>query len=281
MTIKDLIHKASDELKGAGISTYELDVRVLLKHALGVDDAWIIKHPKHPITNAQYARFRCFVRKRKREVPVAYITREKEFYGRRFYVNKNVLIPRPETEHLVEEAVRNIKSQKSKVKSKEFSILDIGTGSGAIIISLAKEVNAKFYASDVSKKALTVARKNAKLHKVNKKIRFYNSDLFSNPRLPKKFDLMVTNLPYVPRSNVKNLPDPNVALDGGKRGLDVIFKFLNQAKDRLNPSGIILMEIGFNQSKRVTSHIKKIFPKAKVATIKDLQKLDRIIKIET
>ena len=137
------------------------------------------------------------------------------------------------------------------------------------------------YATDISKKALTVARKNAKLYKVNSNIRFYNSNLFSNKRLPKTFDLIVANLPYVPKSNVKNLPDPNISLDGGKEGLDLVYKFLDQAKDKINAKGVILMEIGFNQSKKVMAYAKKIFPNAKISTIKDLQNIERIIKVQT
>ena len=274
------------ELKDAGISTSELDSRVLLKHAIDVDETWIIKHPKHPITNAEYSKFRRFIRKRKSGIPVAYIVHEKEFYERKFFVNKNVLIPRPETELIVDEAVKYLKSY--KLQAKKLDILDIGTGSGAIIISIAKELtahslrlNARFYATDISKKALAVARKNAKIHKVNKIIRFYNSDLFSNKRLPKKFDIILTNLPYVPSSNVKNLPDPRVSLDGGEKGLDVIYKFLNQVKDRIDNKGIVFMEIGFNQSKKVISYAKKLFPNAKISKKTDLQKLDRIVKIMT
>ncbi len=283
MTIKDLISNASYELLDAGISTSNLDARVLLKHALDVTDTWLIKHQNHPITNSEYSRFRRYIRKRKKGIPVAYIVHEKEFYGLEFYLNKNVLIPRPETEHLVDEALDVIKNRKRR--DKNFSIIDIGTGSGAIIISILKASNynlsAISYGVDISKKALAVARKNAKLHKVNKKIRFFNSNLFSNKRLPKKFDLVITNLPYVPSSNVKNLPDPGVSLDGGEDGLNIIYKFLDQAKDRVNNEGTILMEIGFNQSKKVIAYAKKRFPQANISAIKDLQSIERIIKIET
>ena len=137
MTIKDLISNASHELVDAGILTSELDARVLLKYALDATDTWLIKHPDSPITNAQYSKFRNYIRKRKSGVPVAYIVHEKEFYGRNFYINKNVLIPRAETEHLVEEALSVVKSK--KLRSKRTNPADMPTDVRKKIIDLRAE----------------------------------------------------------------------------------------------------------------------------------------------
>jgi release factor glutamine methyltransferase len=297
MNIRQAQNKAGELLAKSSINTPEIDTKVLLKFVLDKDDTYIIRSGNSPITNSQYSRYMRYIKRRAKGEPVAYITHHKEFYGLDFYINKNVLIPRPETESLVEEAIRNIEVRNSKfadcslqpkkLKPKKLNVVDIGTGSGCIIISLLKVMETKswqltansYYATDVSKKALYLAKNNAKKYGVADKIKFYHSDLFSNKHLPKKYDIIITNLPYVPKSNTKNLPDPNVALDGGERGTDIILKFLDQAKTRLNDDGVILLEIGFNQAKEIRSYAKKTILNSKIQVIKDLAGLDRIIKI--
>jgi release factor glutamine methyltransferase len=288
--IKQLLNNAIFELMKAGIPTPELDVRILLQEAIKKGSSFVFSHPEYLITNSQYAAFRKFIRRRKAGEPVAYILGHKEFFGLDFKINKNVLIPRPETEWLVEKSIAFLQNQESRIRNQEYKILDIGTGSGCIIISLINSLHnsrfithnsAKCYATDVSQKALGVARKNAKIHDV-KNVHFYRSDLFSNKRLPKRFDLIVANLPYVPHS-AKNETikfEPKEALYADDNGAAIIKKFLIKAKDRINDDGLILLEADCRNSKAISDFAKDQYPQAKVSLVKDLAGIDRYIKIE-
>ncbi|OGD65613.1 protein-(glutamine-N5) methyltransferase, release factor-specific [Candidatus Berkelbacteria bacterium RIFOXYA2_FULL_43_10] len=288
MNIRQAQIKARDLLAKNNINAPELDAKVLLANVIDQDDTALFKSSDAPLTNSQYSKYLRHIKRRARGEPVAYITHQKEFYGYNFYINNNVLIPRPETELLVEEAIKFIKSKVYKVESS-LNIIDIGTGSGCIIISIIKAISdidkrlsvddVRFSATDISKKAIYVAKINTRKHGVVDKIKFYRSDLFSNKKMLKKYDIIIANLPYVPKSNIKNLPDPNLALDGGGDGTDIIKNFLDQAKTRLNNDGVILLEIGFNQAKDIREYAKKIMPKSKIQVIKDLAGLDRVIKI--
>ena len=301
MNIGLIIKKATNELEMSGIKTANLDVILLLEKALKKDRAYILTHDTEPMTNSEYSRFRQLIRRRKKGEPIAYILGHKEFYGCDFFVNKNVLIPRPETELIVENAINYLKSQTSNLKNKEkISIIDIGTGSGCIIISLMKEIkktiihNSSFiihlYASDISKKALYVAKKNARLHKVNNNIRFFYSDLFSNSKMPKKYDLIIANLPYVPdkitnhKSQItKNMNgiyfEPKNAIFANNNGTEIIKKFLKQAKSRINKDGLILIEVDPRNSKELLDYSKKLYQNDKIDLIKDLANIDRVIRI--
>ena len=297
MTIKEILSSSIIELRKTGTETANLDARVLLEHVLEKDSCDIISHPEMPLTNSQYSRFRSLIRRRKKGEPVAYLTGHKEFYGYDFFVNKNVLIPRPETELLVEQAIKYVKCQMSNVKNKEkISIIDIGTGSGCIIISMVLEAKklmpnlliTDFCASDISKKALYVARKNAKLHQINKQIRFFHSDLFSNPRMPKKYDAIIANLPYVPSDSksykleAKSLRhEPQDAIFAKDNGAEIIKKFLNQARSRINNDGLILIEIDPRNARELQHYAKNMFNKCKVDLIKDLSQKKRELIILT
>lgn len=292
MNVKNILFYSTKELELTGIQTANLDARVLLEDVIKKDSSVIFSHPEMPLTNSQYAKFRSLIRRRKKGEPVAYLTGHKEFYGYDFYVNKNVLIPRPETELIVENAKHFLEY---RIENRELSektqlkIIDIGTGSGCIIISLMKEIqktiihnspfNIRAFASDVSKKALYVARKNAGLHQVNKGIKFYNSDLFSNKQMPKKYDIIIANLPYVPSQTEKLKFEPENSIYADDNGTQIIKNFLSQAKDRINVDGLILIEVDHRNAKELYNCAKKIYPNTKTALIKDLAKLDRVIKI--
>jgi release factor glutamine methyltransferase len=322
--LKSILKRTSLELKAAGIDSADLDARVLLEAAIDKKSAYIFAHPEMPITNAEYGKFRQYIRRRKKGEPIAYIFGHKEFYGYDFFVNKNVLIPRPETEFLVENALEFIKSRhknnqpitekihenleieklKPVVRLVEpLKILDMGTGSGNIIISLVKSLQKeniyngvrshsnvdKFYACDISKKALTIAKKNAKKHKVNKLIRFYRSDLFSNSHLPKKFDLIIANLPYVPKISQelkakgrKSETDfePQNAIFASENGTKIIKKFLGQAKNRTRDGGLILMELDPRNAPKLKEYSAKTYPNSKMVLKKDLAQRNRYLKIQ-
>jgi len=229
-----------------------------------------------------------------KDLPHQYATGKSWFYGREFYVNKNVLIPRVETELLVEQAsnfIKNIKKVATSVRSysngkgkpKRFNIIDIGTGSGCIAISLASEIaNLKFkiFASDISLGALKIARKNAK--KYNGKINFFKSDLLDNPKLPQKFDLVLANLPYLPSTDIvpKNSIyfEPKIALDGGKDGLSLIKKLILQLPNRLNEKGLAILEIDPRQ-KEILKDLLDNLPYLKHKFAKDLNNRTRFLTI--
>lgn len=317
MTIKQILHRSILELKKSGTRTPELDARILLGKAIKKENSFVFSHPDYLVTNSQYSLFRSYIRRRKAGEPVAYILGQKEFYGLDFTVNKNVLIPRPETEWLVEKSIAFLQNYELRIKNygscypelvsgshcavrmlervqhdnfKKINVLDIGTGSGCIIISLVKALHdskfmihdsMRFYASDISKKALKVAKKNAKNNQVAN-INFYISDLFLNRYLNKKFDLIVANLPYVPRS-AKNLSidcEPTEAIFADDNGTAVIKQFLNDAKGKLNDDGLILLETDCRNAKQIFEFTKKCYPEAEVKLTKDLAKLDRYIEIK-
>lgn len=295
MNLQSLLNKSILELKPAS-STPELDARILLENVIKKDSSFIFSHPEHLITHSQYSRFRSCIRRRKKGEPVAYILGEKEFYGHNFIVNKNVLVPRPETEWLVERGIEFLKNYQPLTTNHQLDILDMGTGSGCIIISIVKNLlspnsqlpTPNYFASDISPKALKIARKNATLNNV-KNIKFYISDLFSNRFLHKKFDLIIANLPYVPHHQIVGSQEhgvrssisfePQNAIFADDDGMAVIKKFLIQAKKHINESGLILIEADCRNAKKVFEFSKKQYPTAKIELKKDLAGLDRYVII--
>ncbi len=319
--LKSILKRAFLELEAAGIDNAELDARVLLEAAMNKKSAYIFSHPEIPMTNANYAKFRRYIRRRKKGEPVAYILGHKEFYGLDFIVNKNVLIPRPETELLVEEALEYVsrwqlavgREKLQTASRKPLAILDMGTGSGCIIVSLARQQisitagqQLKFFATDISRKALVMAKKNSEKHGVKESIKFYCSDLFSNPRLPKKFDLVIANLPYVPGTKYssskyasRELPnssrlqhriartisdkmlsfEPESAIFSNQNGTEVIKRFIDQAKNRINNDGLILIELDPRNAKTLFRYAGKKLPEAKAELKKDLAGRYRYLKL--
>jgi len=352
MNIKFLLSRSITELANHGIPTPELDARILLREAVEKDDSFVFSHPEHLITNTQYSRFRSYIRRRKKGEPIAYILDHREFFGLNFIINKNVLVPRPETEWLVEKSIAFLQNYELRIKNyangsterhachpelairfhsrpelaewvsgphnneemlkqvrdDKINVLDMGTGSGCIIISVIKNLPSpdsmlltpNYFASDLSQKALKIARKNAELNNV-KNIKFYISDLFSNRFLHKKFDLIIANLPYVPYNtsvgattfrhfgrNRRNRLivdpiafEPQNAIFANDNGMAIIKKFLSEARTRLNDHGTILLETDCRNAKEVFKFAQKEYPEAKVGLKKDLAGLDRYIAIDT
>ncbi len=273
MNLNKILVKATAELLACNIITAEIDVRILLREALNKDDVYLISHSEELITNSQYQRFRRYIRRRKKGEPIAYITGHKEFYGLDFFVDKNVLIPRPETEVLVETALHFLEL---RIKNKELSetdclnIIDIGTGSGCIIISLVKNLSPVtshlspfFYASDTSTKALNIAKKNAKYHEIYDNIRFFKSDLFSNKKIPKKFDIIIANLPYLDSFKLREKDhksatiginfEPDEALYAKNKGFEIIKRLISQLPSKLNKNSIALIEADPSQTEKISS----------------------------
>lgn len=214
------------------------------------------------------------VQKRLKHIPIAYIFGKTNFYGYDLKVNQNVLIPRLDTEVLVEEIIKYIKS-----KPEKLSVLDIGTGSGAIIIAINKETDAKCYAVDISENAIEIAKENAMLN--GAKVKFKKSNLFDQIE-DLKVDIIVSNPPYIETDVVKTLDkevlenEPILALDGGKDGLDFYRKIVLEAKQHLNAGGMIYFEIGYNQGESVSRLLANDFEKIEV--IKDYGGNDRVVK---
>lgn len=239
MKISEALAKAETKLQHAGIKTSRLDSLVLLEWVSKIDRSWLLAHGNHSMSKDTQAKFNKVIRQREQRVPLAYITKSQEFWGLKLKVTPDVLIPRPETEKLVELA---LESSNERVR-----VLEVGTGSGAIAIALAKERSDwKIMASDVSVAALKVAQSNAKKHDV--KIEFIKSDLFAD--ISGSFDVIVANLPYV-KTGAKLEPElkkePGLALFGGADGLDYYRKVFEQVVDHLKTSGIVIIEANPDQ----------------------------------
>jgi release factor glutamine methyltransferase len=278
MTIKESLLWSIKLLKDREVEGPKASAEFLLRQILGVSKTYLISYPNRKLNFVQEAKFRRWVGKRANHQPVWYITGKIEFYGQDFFVNKNVLIPRPETEIILEKVIKKSFGIRNK------SILDVGTGSGAIVLTLAKKLPGnKYFASDLSPEALKVARKNAKNLKLQ--VEFKEGDLFG-PWVGQKFDLVLANLPYVPHEDMNTLAydlihyEPRLALDGGVEGLEVYKRFFEELPDFLNKKAKVYCEIGDKQGQAVLVMAKRAFPEAKIELMADYAEHDRIVIIE-
>jgi release factor glutamine methyltransferase len=263
--------------------------QLILAHILKKSREYVLAHPEIELTQAQKRLFERLINRRKKHEPLAYILGRKEFYGLDFELTKHTLIPRPETELLVEEIIN------SKPKNK--TIIDIGTGSGNIIITLAENIKDQnnYFAIDVSKKALAIAKLNAKKHKVDKKIKFIESDLLKNKKMLGHLAMkqcndaiIIANLPYLSKHiyssampDVKNF-EPKSALLSGEEGLDHYKKLFSQIKklETKNRRLKTILEISPEQKTKITPIIKKVFPRANIFFKKDLAGKWRMVSFE-
>ena len=279
--LRDILTAAVKRLTKAGSDTPQLDAEVLLAHTLNKDRSWLYLHPEARLQEEQQHRFFNLVARRERREPVAYLVGCKEFFGLEFLVNADTLIPRPETELLVETALQYT------APDRPLTIADIGTGSGCIAISLAKyRPRATIFAIDISSQALQVARQNAERYQLLDQITFLKGDLLSPLTAP--VDLIVSNPPYIAQAELAppftppevHRYEPRTALAGGDDGLAIIRKLLPQARQKLNPTGLFLMEIGSTQGQAVKQLAKAQFSKAKIQIVKDLAGLDRLLVVQ-
>ena len=250
MNVLDLINIGSTVLKKKNISSHILDSEILLSKTLKKSREEILINLDQKINKKKILKYKRFLDRRSKYEPIAYILKEKEFWSKKFIVNKDTLIPRPETELLVNELVKAF-------KDKSISILDIGTGSGCIIVSLLSSLNyAKGVGIDISKAAISIAKKNRSKHKLENRLKFYIKPL--ERVYNQKFDLIVSNPPYILRKDIRNLNDdikryePIIALDGGNDGLDLIKKVIYKSKHILKRNGSLALEIGNEQFKKVS-----------------------------
>ena len=276
MTIKEIIIRYSKELEEIS-PTPRLDVETLLQKALGVDRLYILLNLDKDLSEDEEKTFNKFIEERLNNRPIAYIVGNREFMGLDFYVQEGVLIPRPDTEVLVEEVIEIAKDK------GQIEILDIGTGSGAITVSLAKYLeNAKLTSVDISEIALEIGKKNAISNNVEDRINFVKSDLFSSLNKNQKFDIIVSNPPYIKREVIDTLDkqvkdfEPYNALEGGIDGLDFYRAITTQAKDYLKEGGVLAYEVGHDQSEDV-SKLMEMDGYTNIYTRKDLQQIDRVV----
>lgn len=276
MTIKELLNQGIIMLKNEGVDGPKNKARAILEYTLKKSREYIIIYDKQEVTPKQRDLYVKNIKKIIKGVPLQYITGLQEFMKLNFFVTKDVLIPQPDTEILVEEVIKIASNIDNPV------ILDLCTGSGAIAVSLAKYLtNAKIVATDISLKAIEIAKQNAKFNGVKSKIEFIESNLFAKLK-NKKFDIIVSNPPYIPTNEIKTLPkdvqyEPIIALDGGIDGLDFYKKIINQADEYLVEHGYLCLEIGYNQKESIRKIISKD-KKIKSAYLKkDLCQNDRVV----
>jgi release factor glutamine methyltransferase len=275
MNIQSAVKEAAIILKNNYIKTAELDSEILLAEVLGLSREYIILNNHKNLDKIKLDHFKKLIKERANRKPIAYLLNKKDFWESEFYVNKNTLIPRPDTEVVIEEILRL-----TKYKTK-LNILDIGVGSGCILLSILRE-RKNFYGTgiDISKKSLEISKINAKNLNVEQRIKFYKSDIdnFSKG----KYDLIISNPPYIKSCDLKYLEkdvinfEPKLALDGGFDGLSVIRKVIKKSSELIKRNGVFILEIGFNQKNKVIKLLnKKGFYINR--TLKDLAKNDRCI----
>lgn len=257
-TIGALVKWATDDFRARGIESPRLDAELIVGHALGITRMQIIMDATRPLDEAELAKLRALVKRRRNHEPIAYLRGEREFYGHSFRVDKRVLVPRPETELLVDVALA-----RTSHLSLSMRALDLCTGSGCVAIVLArKRPTSKVTAVDLSGDALAVARENAaRLGAYN--LAFRQGDLFEGVPEGARFDVVTANPPYIPAGDLPGLmPDvrdfePKLALDGGPDGLDLVRRIVEGAPARLAPGGVLAMEIGMGQAEDVVALLER------------------------
>ena len=319
MEVRSALKQGIAQLRGADVPSFTLAAELLLLHTLGRDRTWLYAHPEESVSEADAARFQKLLARRAAGEPTQHLTGKQEFWGLEFEVTPDVLIPRPETEHVIEIAldrlaVREIRAgRKQTLTGEGLQIADVGTGSGCIAIALAKELpGARILATDISDAALAIARRNAARHNFSERIRFVECNLFSdahvsdaetsavepqqpaplpgkvsaaNETLSSPFDLIVSNSPYIGRNEKDSLQrevrehEPEVALYGGEEGYELYADLIAQAGRHLKPGGLLVLELGHN-SRPAVQPLLDTRNWTNVGVTKDLAGIERVIAAE-
>ena len=291
MTLAQVLHDAEARLRAASIDDARLEAELLLCMALELTRKGLFTRLQEPLAKDAQTTFEALLRRRLAHEPTAYIVGRKEFYGLEFACTPAALIPRPETELLVDEAIDWLQRRERGLQSNEErilrpSVVDVGTGNGAIAVALAvRRPRASIIAIDPSRPALELAQRNAKAHDVAQRIAFVQGELLAPLRT--RVDLVVANLPYIPsRLYAKLTPEirehePEVALHAGRRGTALIEALLAQAPAHLRPGGLLLAEHAWNQGQRLREAASASFPDAIMETRRDLAGLERMLTVQT
>ncbi|MDA8841110.1 peptide chain release factor N(5)-glutamine methyltransferase [Candidatus Pelagibacter bacterium] len=256
MNIENILNEGIDTLQKNKIANPQLDSEILLSNSIKRDKKHIILNPKEVLNSEQLEKFKSLIDRRKKGEPIAYLINKKEFWKDEFFVNKDVLIPRPDSELIIEQVL------KIYSKDDQLKILDIGTGSGCILLSILKE-RSNFYGTgiDISKKSINVSKFNAKQLNLTNRVKFFHSsvDNFNNG----KYDIVVSNPPYIEQLSLKYLEkdvvnfEPKLALSGGFDGFSKIRKVINKTSNLIKKNGKFILEIGFNQKNKVIKILKE------------------------
>ncbi|MBM3968494.1 MAG: peptide chain release factor N(5)-glutamine methyltransferase [Planctomycetes bacterium] len=278
-TVKRILDWTIPHLKSHGSDSPRLDAEILLAHARGCPRIQLYTNYDQPLTDGQRATMRDLVKRRAAAEPVAYLVGHREFFGLEFRVTKDVLIPRPDTETLVVDAIETSKPQAAP------RVLDIGTGSGCIAIALAVNCpNAEVTAIDLSLAALGIARENSEKHNVADRIRWLHGDLFAPLTAGEQFDVIASNPPYIASAEIETLAadvrlnEPRSALDGGPDGLDLVRRLIADAPQHLVSQGRLLIEISSEQADAVTQLLTANGRYDDITVLKDLAKQPRVVR---
>jgi release factor glutamine methyltransferase len=272
VTVRTALLQGVEILSKADIPVPRLTAEVLLCHALHCDRTFLFSHGEDELTELAWIHYGRYLNDRLNGAPTQYVTHRQEFFGRDFYVNPDVLIPRPETEHLVELALAHLR------REPVGSVLDVGTGSGAIAITLALELDRSVLASDISWPALLVAERNRRRHRAA--VRWFAADL-TEAVAPSSIDLIISNPPYVPRADSASIQsevrdfEPHVALFGGETGLEIYQRLVAGAAVALRPGGRLLMELGYRSLDPVRAMLESRWSGFEV--VEDLAGLPRVV----
>jgi len=282
--IKDLLAVTSDYLRKKDIDNPRLCAELLLAHQLKTTRIKLYLDFDKPLNEKDINEYRALIQRRLKREPVQYIVGVQEFWSMEFSVGPQVLIPRPETEILVEQALSVLKEKKDSGETGKVSVLDVGAGSGAVALSIAKEIpDADVWAGDVSADALEIAMSNARRHGLENRVRFIESDLFSAFDNSQPFDVIVSNPPYIPAEDYDALPpevgqyEPRTALDGGEGGLFFVNKLILEAKAFLKPGGWLLMEMAPFQTTKAMDLIAQTGFYTEQKIIKDYSHKERVV----
>ncbi|MDA7812137.1 peptide chain release factor N(5)-glutamine methyltransferase [Candidatus Pelagibacter sp.] len=256
MNIENILNEGTNILQKNKIAKPQLDSEILLSNSIKKDKKYIILNPKEILNSKQLGKFKSLIERRKKGEPVAYLINKKEFWKEEFFVNRDVLIPRPDSELIIEQVL------KIYSEDVQLQVLDIGTGSGCILLSILKE-RSNFYGTgiDISKKSINVSKFNAKQLNLTNRVKFFHSsvDNFNNG----KYDIIVSNPPYIEQLSLKYLEkdvvnyEPKLALNGGFDGFSKIRKVINKASILIKKNGKFILEIGFNQKNKVIKILKE------------------------
>lgn len=281
-TISGALNWGTRLLRGVGVESPRTDAELLLRKALEVDRVEVFLNPARPLTRPQFTSYKFLIDKRIKGEPIHYILGGREFWSLGLRVRPDVLIPRPETELLVEEALRVL----TEGKGRTLRLMEVGTGSGAVAIALAKELrNCFIVAEDICWRAVLVARENARVHGVLGRIRLLVGDLFGPLKeVTSRFDLIICNPPYIPSSQIEGLPreiaefEPRIALDGGPDGLQFFRRIVAESGSFLEAGGWLMLELGEGQGEAVADMIRDTGVFTSPQIIEDYSGANRVIR---